>query len=164
MGMVLCLRAANSSQLDALRSDPRAADEFLFDDAAYETGEIVDFDKAWNALHFMFTGCDAESDHPLSFFPNKPERIGTDNGYGGPWIYTLAQTAAFNAALCVLSDADIEARYDPRAMAAANVYLAEALVRDGPEGLEYVMQSVPQLRELLQRCADSGSAMVGIIT
>jgi hypothetical protein len=164
MGMVLCLRGATPEELSALRADTDAADEFLFDDAAYEAGKIVDFDKAWNALHFMFTGCDAESDHPMSFFPNSPERIGTDNGYGGPWIYTPAQVAAFDAALRDLTDEQIESRYDPAAMAAANVYLADVFVDEGADALEYVMQSVPQLRALAQHCADTGSGMVGIIT
>ena len=164
MGMVLCLRGASDAQIATLRISSDTADKFLFDDAAYTAGELVDFDKAWNALHFMFTGCDAESDHPLSFFPNNPERIGTDNGYGGPWIYTPTQVKAFNAALCELSDEEIQSRYDPRAMAAAGVYLADSLVDDGPEGLEYVMQGVPQLRTLAQRCADADYAMVGIIT
>ncbi|OYW44378.1 MAG: hypothetical protein B7Z33_11080 [Sphingomonadales bacterium 12-68-11] len=164
MGMVLCLRGASSEQMAALRADPDAADAFLFDDAAYEAGEIVGFDKAWNSLHFMFTGNGAESDHPLSFFPNEPEQVGTDNGYGGPWFYTPAQVAAFNAALRDLTDAELESRYDPAAMAAADVYLADLFVDEGPEALEYIMQSIPQPRALTQRCADSGSGMVGIIT
>ena len=164
MGMVLCLRGANQEDLARLRSDEAAADQFLFDEAAFDEGEIVDFDKAWNALQFMFTGSDAESDHPLSFFPNDPERIGTDNGYGRSWIYTPVQVAAFDSALRELSDEDLEARYDPPALAAAGVYLADMFLAEGPEALEYVMQGVPQLRALTKRCADAGMAMVGIIT
>ncbi len=164
MGMVLCLRGANAEDLAKLRADADAADEFLFDDSAYKAGKLVDFDKAWNALQFMFTGCDAESDHPLSFFPNNPERIGTDNGYGGPWIYTPGQVAAFNASLSELSDKDLESRYDPAEMVKHDVYLSDSLVDEGPEGLEYVMQGVPALRALVERCATNGSAMVGIIT
>jgi hypothetical protein len=164
MGMVLCLRGATPEQLAALRADADAADEFLFDEAAYDADEVVDFDKAWNALQFMFTGSGEESDHPLSFFPSEPERIGTDNGYGGPWIFTPAQVAAFNDALRELTDEQLESRYDPEAMAAADIYLADVFVDEGPEALEYVMQGVPQLRALTQRCADTGSGMVGIIT
>ena len=164
MGMVLCLRVANEADLSKLRGDANAADEFLFDDDAYVSGELVDFDKAWNALHFMFTGNGAETDHPLSFFPNSPERIGTDNGYGGPWIYTSAQVKAFNDALVALSDEELQARYDPSEMIKHDVYLADALVDDGPEGLEYVMQSVPALRILMEKSATQGSAVVGIIT
>jgi len=164
MGMVLCLRGASSEDLNKLREDADAADEFLFDEQAYNAGELVDFDKAWNVLQFMFTGSDAETDHPLSFFPNNPERIGTDNGYGGPWVFTPAQVTAFNAALVELSDEELEARYDPAEMAKHNVYLAESLIDDGPEGFEYVMQSVPDLRALVERCAATGSGMVGIIT
>jgi hypothetical protein len=164
MGMVLCLRGATADELANLRADAAAADAFLFDEGAFERRELVDFDKAWNALHFMFTGNDAETDHPLSFFPNNPERIGTDNGYGGPWVYTPDQVAAFNAALTELSDEDIESRYDPAEMVKHGVYLADSLVDEGPEGLEYVMQSVSELRTLVARCTANGSSMVGIIT
>ena len=164
MGMVLCLRRADDDDLRKLRGDTEAADDFLFDDDAYASGELVDFDKAWNALHFMFTGNGAETDHPLSFFPNNAERIGTDNGYGGPWIYTPAQVNAFNGALGALSDEELKARYHPSEMVKHDVYLADALVDDGPEGLEYVMQSVPALRALMEKSASEGSAVVGIIT
>ena len=164
MGMVLCLRSASLEQLANLRADAAAADNFLFDDAAYKAGELVDFDKAWNALQFMFTGCDAESDHPLSFFPHNAERIGTDNGYGGPWVFTPSQVAAFHSALSMLSDQELKAKYDPATMAANDVYLADHLADEGEEGFEYVMQSVPQLRDLVKRCSELNSAMIGIIT
>ena len=164
MGMVLCLRSATVEDLKTLRSDATAADAFLFDDKAYEAGELVDFDKAWNVLHFMFTGTDAESGHPLSFFPHNPERIGTDNGFGGPWIFTPAQVKAFHDALVALSDEELTKRYDPAEMAKHEVYIAESLIDDGPEGLEYVMQGVPALRVLMQKSAASESAIVGIIT
>jgi hypothetical protein len=164
MGMVLCLRGATEQDLAGLRADTNAADDFLFDDDAYRAGELIDFDKAWNALQFMFTGSDAESDHPLSFFPYNPERIGTDNGYGGPWVFTPTQVKAFNSALTELSDEELESRYDPTEMVKHDVYLADSLVDDGPEGLEYVMQSVPALRALVERCAANGSSMIGMIT
>ena len=164
MGMVLCLRGASAQELANLRADADAADEFLFDDDAYESGDLVDFDKAWNALQFMFTGADAESDHPLSFFPNNPERIGTDNGFGGPWVFAPERVAAFNAALAELSDDELKARYDPAEMVKHDVYLADSLADEGEVGLEYVMQGVPALRALVERCAASGSGMVGIIT
>jgi hypothetical protein len=164
MGMVLCLREVNAEALAELRANADAADEFLFDEQAFEKGEIVDFDKAWNALHFMFTGKDAETDHPLSFFPNNPDRIGTDNGYGGPWVFTPEQVKAFQTSLAAISDEELEARYDPVSMAKHDVYLADTFVDEGPEALEYIMQSVPDLRALMERSAANGSSVVGIIT
>jgi hypothetical protein len=164
MGMVLCLRGASLDVVETLRADTALADNFLFDQAAYEAEELIDFDKAWHALHFLFTGTAEESSLPLSLLPDKAEQVGTDNGYGPPWILSPAQVAAFHAAFSVLTDADLAARYDPEAMAAAQVYLADSLVDEGDEGFEYVMQSVPQLRALMQRWADAGWSVVGIIT
>lgn len=164
MGMVLCLRKASAADLAMLRSDADSADDFLFAEDAQDAGEIIDFDKAWNALHFMFTGNDAETDHPLSFFPNNPERIGTDNGYGGPWVFTPTQVRAFAEALDALSDQDIEARYDPEEMVKHDVYLADSFIDEGPEALEYIMQSVPALRTMMKQAAAEGASVVGIIT
>lgn len=162
--MVLCLRGANEQDLVKLRADTNAADDFLFDDEAYKKGDLVDFDKAWHALQFMFTGSGDESDHPLSLIPTNPERIGTDNGYGGPWLISQARVVAFNAALSELTDKQLESRYDPAAMAERDIYLADMFVEEGSEALEYIMQSIPELRALVARCADEKSGMVGIIT
>jgi hypothetical protein len=164
MGMVLCVRGASPDYLDQLRKDTKLADDYLFDEAAYVAGELVDFDKAWNALQFLFTGSGVESDHPLSLIPENVEHIGTDNGYGFPWIFSPTRVAAFHVALDALTDDDLKARYNPAAMAAADVYLADVFVDEGEEGLEYLFQSVPAFRALLQKCAGAGWGMVGIIT
>lgn len=164
MGMVLCLREASDDQLELLRSDQGAADEFLFDDAAFARDEIVDFDKAWNVLHLMLCGSDIESDHPLSLLINEPERLGSDNGYGGPWIIPAQRMAQFNIELLALTDEALMARFDPKQLAKSDAYLADSLAEEGPEALEYIMQSVPSLRALAQRCADNCSAAVAIIT
>ena len=71
---------------------------------------------------------------------------------------------AFHDALVALSDEELTKRYDPAEMAKHEVYIAESLIDDGPEGLEYVMQGVPALRVLMQKSAASESAIVGIIT
>jgi len=164
MGMVVCLRGASAEDLAVLRSDPDAADGYLFSQDAYEAGDVIDFDKAWHALHFMLTGQVEETDHPLSFLLKDPERLGTDNGYGGPWILSPERTAKFHAELEKLSDEQIIERYDPAAMVAADVYLADTFADEGEEAIEYIMQGVPALRALLNRCANSGSCIIGIIT
>lgn len=150
--------------LAGLQSDPQAADHYLFDQGAYEAGELVDFDKAWHALHFMLTGEADETDHPLSLLPKDPERIGTDNGFGGPWIFAPERIAGFHAELGKVSDDQIIQRFDPAAKLAANVYLADMFADEGEEAIDYIMQSVPALRTLVNRCANSGSGIIGIIT
>ncbi len=164
MGMVLCLRGANADELNLLRSDVAAADDFLFDDDAYHRGEIVDFDNAWNVLQFMFTNCADESDHPLSLIPLDPERIGSDSGYGKPWILSSSRVSAFHLELQKLSDEQLKSRYDPAEMVKHDVHLARSLVNEGQEGFEYVMQSIPDLKALIQRCSDENASIVGIIT
>jgi Domain of unknown function (DUF1877) len=164
MGMVLFLRGVSELELDGLRADTGAADDFVYNDDAYESGEQIDFDKAWNALQFMFTNCANESDHPLSLIPLTSERIGTDGGYGAPWVFSSSRVATFNAELMALTDEQIESRYDPAEMAKHDVYLADMFVDEGAEALEYIMQGVPALRALLKRCAEGQFCMVGVIT
>ncbi len=164
MGMVLCLREASIQTLELLQSDENAANKYLFDQEAFERNEIVDFDKAWNVLHLMLCGNENESDDPLSLIIHDPERLGSDIGYGGPWVIPAERMSRFNDALMSLSDDALMARFDPAALSKSEAYLAQSLAEDGPEALEYVMQSVPALRALTQRCADNASAAVAIIT
>jgi len=66
--------------------------------------------------------------------------------------------------LADLSDDELRRRYDPAAMAAQDVYMADFLAVEGEMGWEYVMQSIPALRSLLDRSVETGSAIAIWIT
>jgi hypothetical protein len=160
MGMVLYLRRVAE---DAIPTDP---DEFyggyFFNEQVEDAGDLIDFDKAWHGLHFLLTGSADETDGPLSLL-GKGQAIGEDNGYGPPMLVSAAEMRAFHEALSRLSDEELERRFDPQAMLAANVYMADALAEEDI-GWEYVSQGIPDLRRLAERCAEQNSGAIILIS
>ena len=72
--------------------------------------------------------------------------------------------SAFNDALQRIGDAELEGRYDPAAMAAEDVYLADAFVGEGRDALDYVMRGVPALRGFAASAAARGEGAIRIIS
>jgi hypothetical protein len=164
MGMVLVVRRTTADDLSRLRADPELVPEFAIEDEdACESGDLIDFDKAWHALHFILTGQVDDSDQALSLLRTDYEPMGEDLGYGPPQYLSPDTMRAFNQALAGLSDDDLQRRYDPAAMAAAKVYLADFFVND-ENGWEYLSQSLPALRKLAQNCAATNSGAIVVIT
>ena len=160
MGMVLYVRRLGE---DAIPGDPDEFGEFFFDEGAEDAGDLIDFDKAWHALHFVLTGSADGTDSPLSLLLGKGEPAGEDGGYGPPLLVSAAEMRQFHEALAGLSDEDLRQRYDPRAMLAADVYLADALAEE-EDGWDYVAQGIPALRRLAERCAQQNSGAIIFIS
>jgi hypothetical protein len=158
--MVLYVRRVEG---EAIPRDPDEFVEFFFDEDVEKAGDLIDFDKAWHGLHFLLTGSAEGTDSPLSLLLDKGEPVGEDGGYGPPLLVSSADMRAFHEALSNLSDAQLQSRYDPEAMLAADLYMAEAL---GEEeiGWEYLSQGIPALRRLAERCAQEGSGAIVFIS
>jgi Domain of unknown function (DUF1877) len=158
MGMVLYLRRITQGELSAIRENLSAFDEFMFDQDAVDGGDVVDFDKAWHALHFMLTGSAGGTNSPLSLIINEYEKIGGDGEWDeGFSIIPADRLAAFQAEFKLLTDKELSARYSPQAMDDEQVYMADYFVEEGAEGLKYIMQWMPNFRNFLDRCVESGS-------
>lgn len=154
--MVLCLRRIEDGPLfREMAADPDAFFEYL--DTPTDAGDLIDFDKAWQALHFLLTGSAWAGEGPLTFLLHAGREIGEDAGYGPVRLASLSEVHAFRNALTELDDAALRRRYDPAAMAAQDVYLASVLADEGEEGWDYVAQSIPALRRLLDRSVETGS-------
>jgi Domain of unknown function (DUF1877) len=160
MGMVLYLRRMVD---DAVPDDPEAFyEDFFFSEEAEAAGDLIDFDKAWHALHFLLTGSADETDDPLCLY-GRGRPIAEDNGYGPPLLMSAEEMRAFHDAFAVLSDDELRRRYDPKAMLSAGIYMADALV-DGAEGWDYVSQGIPALRRFAERCVQQGSGAIALIS
>jgi hypothetical protein len=165
MGMVLVLRRVDAVQLAVLRADPDTVAEFAIEDEeAQENGDCIDFDKAWHGLHFLFTGSADQTNAPLSLLRTDSEPLGEDIGYGPVQYLSPATVAVFCNALAQLTDADLRARFDPDAMTRADVYLADVLSEQDDWSWTYMMQSIPALRTLVDRCVAKQSGLLAVIT
>jgi Domain of unknown function (DUF1877) len=164
MSMILCVRRATDSDLSELRTNPSKTSEFLFDEAAQQAGDYVDFDKAWQALHFTLTGAPYNTNSPLGILLNKGTEIGEDTGYGRPWVVPNENVRRFRAEFSLLSDHDLKTRYDPAAMEAADVYLSDMFVEEGDDAWSYITQSLPQFRTLIDRAIQTDASLVIALT
>ena len=115
--------------------------------------------KAWHMVHFLLTGTAEATNHPLGLLYDagfEPEDFCSED----VWIVSSAQVRAFRDALRAVSDEELRRRFDPEAMAAADVYGAYGLSADD---WDYVSEVIPQLRDFSEACAARGCGAIIII-
>lgn len=159
------LRRATPAELDGFVREPARAEDFVFpEDGDNADAGLIEFDRAWQALHFMLTGNAYGSGHPLGIIADETPFIRTgDIGSFEFSIVTPERMAVFAAALREIDDEALAARYDPAAMMAADVYLADIFLDEGPDALDYVMQGVPALRKFAADCAAAGDGAIRVL-
>ena len=163
MGMIVYLRQATLAEIEELTRDPSNWEEFAFEKVG--PGEIIDFDKAWDALNFMLTGTAGPTASPLNILAPTDNLYGADeHGFGGFSVISPSEMKGFNAAMSSLTDEEIAARYKPTEMAVADIYLGDVFAEEGDEALDYIMQGVPDLRSFASRCAANGSGALNILS
>jgi hypothetical protein len=163
MSMVLYVRRATDEQIDEIRNNPASVSSFFFESEADKDGDLIDFDKAWQAVHFTLSGAEYYTDDALGALLLNSETVGEDMGYGPPWIISHDRIARFNEALSQMSDDAIRSRFDPQALVNNDIYGYEDCLESPDEALQYLMQGIPALRKFAERCASTGaSALAGI--
>lgn len=161
MGMVACFVGADAGTIDRLKSNPDEIEAFLSpDDGDSEPEHYVDVDKAWHCIHFMLTGSADGGAEPLvgAFFGGV--ETGEDMGYGPARLMMPQELQSISAALSAIDEASFRARYDPGALAAADIYLAGMCVRDGEEALDYIADNYLVLVEFYRETAKRGDGAV----
>lgn len=164
MGMVWVMTRATDVELAQLKANPDDVDDFINSDVAYESGRGVDLDKHWHAIHFLLTGSAEPTDSPLSLILGGFEEIGPDNGYGPAWIVPKEALIAFNDALSTRTDEQWIAGYDAAAAVKAQVYIAEALLNEGDEALEFLAEDLKRLREFVAAAVADGDNAFAVIS
>jgi hypothetical protein len=163
MSMVLYVRRATEDQIDSVRNNPSSVSAFFFESGADVAGDLIDFDKAWQAVHFTLSGAEYYTDDDLGALLLNSETVGDDFGYGAAWIISHERLAAFHAALSQMSDHDIRSRFDPQALVDNDIYAYEDCVESPDEALQYLMQGIPNLRLFAEKCASTGSSALAAI-
>jgi hypothetical protein len=161
MGMAACFASADQAVLNQLRSNPDDIEDFLYpDDGDSEPPNYADLDKAWHCIHFMLNGSAGGTDSPLSLAILGGLPVGEDMGYGPARILDPQAVARIAAALATVDDANFSARYDPEAMQAADVYLADMCVRDGDDALDYLLDNYRDLVAFYEAAAARGDGAI----
>jgi hypothetical protein len=71
-------------------------------------GDVVDLDKAWHGIHYLFTGTAWEGDPPLNFLVKGGREVGDEEiGLGPPCTLRALETRDIASALEALSDDEV---------------------------------------------------------
>jgi hypothetical protein len=114
----------------------------------------TDLDKAWHGLHFLLTGSAGEAPLPqgMIFAANR-------HLHGSSYLLSPEDVAECHRYLSALTDDEIAGRYDPNEMARLDLY-PNTWLRDGDEGLGYLLGNLQTLRAVLRDCVDEGQGLV----
>jgi hypothetical protein len=154
MGMVACFASASSEELTRLLNDPTGLEEYLHSETD-DPPDYIDLDKSWHAIHYMLCGDAMEGSGPGAQAVLGGQEIGEDWGYGPARYLTPEEVAQVASFLDSLPPTAFSSRFAPDAMDAAEIY-PQIWVRDGDEGLEYILEYYEQLRTFYRDVAAKG--------
>jgi len=124
-------------------------------------GEI-DLDKAWQGLHFLFTGTASDGDEPGCFLLRGGVDLGEDEiGNDMPRVISAEQVRQFAAFLSALSATELQRRFDPDRMMELEIY-PEIWDRDPSKDdtLQYLLDNVANLRKFLAQVVERKLGLV----
>ena len=151
--------AACLSQQPALLADYIDAEKPL---AGFGESTEFDADKAWHAIHFLLTGTAWGGQPPLGFILHGGTTLGSEDlGHGPARAFTAREVCVIAAALRALPSQVLGERFDPAALAAAEIYPG---VWHAPPGADdprsFVVEYYEALRAFVLDAAQSGEAML----
>lgn len=161
MSMICYLRRLSAKDLERLKVDSTLTEGFFGENdiEGFDPFADLDVDKAWHGIHYLLTGSASEGAPPLNFLVLGGEALGEDMGYGPPRGFSPSGVKAIAAALSAVTSDTLSARYDPSAMQRQEVYPG-FWVREGEEGLTYVINYFDELKQFVIEAAESGEALV----
>lgn len=164
--MVLIGRRLSADELAAVRADPTAVDALLYGDLDDDEAEMpepeLDLDKSWHGIHYLLTGTAWRIGEGADAAILGGAEIGQDGGYGPARLLDQSTVRAVATALDALDVEVLRARFDPEAMAAAEIY--PAIWTNGVDELDYLMSHYTQLRRFYHAAAANGQAVLLAIT
>lgn len=123
---------------------------------------VLDLDKAWHGLHYLLTGSPYDNHGPLGQAIMGGREVGEDLGYGPARILSPEQVREIAGALGSLGAESLSSKYDPAAMERAKIY-PSIWIREGPEGLRFLLNYLPALQAFYKKAAESGSAVILVL-
>lgn len=171
MGTIGYFASLPDDQLRALVQAPNSVRDFLEHDLAHaRVLRRLDVDKAWHAIHFTLNGHAWEGEEPLflavlggeefdeEFGEEYDEEFGEYDGADPARYLWPEQVKEVATALRSISPQDFAARYDPAALAAANIY--PPIWNRADDGLWYVQHHYKALRTFYLEAAERGAAVI----
>ena len=167
MSMIFRLARIPGSLGEAWLRDLQGIDAILYPEeeasgaAAVPADDRTDLDRAWHALHFLFTGTDWEGEFPPCFLMLGGAEVGkVDAGHGPARIFDAALTARIDGYLQSLDEAELKGRFDPARMTGLSIYPEiwdEAKV---DELWDYVAGHFHEVKGFVRDTAAAGKALL----
>jgi hypothetical protein len=174
--MVWIARLVDDQEEARLRADPDELGDFIAGEdldwsaappqpnGSHNPDRPFDVDKQWHAIHYLLTGSPDPVAGPLGIIMGEFEDVGEAQGYAPAWFISPEAIKASHEALQALRDEELRERYDPAAMVRDQVYLAEALAKEGDEGLGFLLEDLQRLRAFVRAGAERSQGAFAFVT
>lgn len=153
--MIGTLRPVTPSQIAALRANGDV-------EPLLEPGE-VSVEKLWHALHFVLTGDVEPAEGPLGNAVLGGTPVGEDLGYGPARLLEPDEVRAVSAALDAIGEAALRARFDPAALAEAEIY-PQIWEEDADELFDELWGYYAEMADCYRTAAKNGDGMLLAVT
>lgn len=167
MGMELIGRRLSADELRVVLDDPAAVGTLLYGDLDDADAEMpdpdLDLDKSWHGIQYLLTGTTWEIGEGAGAAILGGDEIGEDGGYGPARLLRPETVRTVAAALDAVDIETLRARFDPHAMAAADVYPVGWGQRAG-EFDSYIVPNFAELRRFYRTAAANGQAVLLAVT
>jgi hypothetical protein len=155
--------AVSTDTLARLRNEPETLLEFLYPNDGQDEPppNCVDLDKAWQGIHYLLTGEAEGGAEPLSLAVFGGEVFGPDDvGWEAARFLTPEQVVVVSGALSGLTREDLLSRFNPKDMAAKDIYPERMWGGGGKGAFGYLMENYPTLVAFYRDAAARGDAVI----
>jgi hypothetical protein len=125
---------------------------------------VLDLDKAWHGLHFLFTGTAWDGVWPAGFLLQGGRALDEDDP-GRIRALDPGEVQEVSVFLAALTPEELARRYDPVVMAAQEIYPEVIWTRSPEQGggttaLGYLQESYRELLAFVRQASDEGDALL----
>ena len=152
MGMLCCIHGILAGEIRRLQQDDDALEDFL-----EESDDVCDVDKAWHGIHFLLTGDAWGGDPPFNFLLCGGTLLGgSDDGVSPPRYFDPREVADVYRALESVTVDELRKRFDPRKLAAAEIYpdIWDRVDKE-PWQPDYLTGGFEQMKEFFKTLAEA---------
>jgi hypothetical protein len=124
-------------------------------------GPVLDIHKSWHGLHWLLCQEPWDGPEPLKHAVLGGQEIGEDMGYGPARLVDATTVRAVAEALAGIGHDTLEQRYNPKAMAAAQIYAFDAEDADWRDAF---LDAFDRVKQLFADAANRGHSVLVWLT
>ena len=125
-----------------------------------QPSETFDVDKAWHGIHFLLTNDPWEGNGPLAFILHGGTEIESGDADGNPHGFSASEVKAIAAALKDITPEELFAKADQAEFTANDIYPNIWERETKEECIGYVTEYFRELKQFIQKLADSNRGMI----